>query len=225
MLSFIHKWLKQLRLKALAKQLRKPSGTAGSKVGEMMNKANHFLYEATLAEMQLQPNESILEIGFGNGLFFEKIFHSNPSITIAGLDYSSQMIKEASRLNSKRIAGNQLRLYKGNSDQLSFADNSFDKIFCINVIYFWDNPAIHLQEIKRVLKPSGIFYVTIRSKESMLQMPFTKYHFKLYRPEEWQLLLAQQQFQLLQIKNIEEPIVQFKEQDVQLQSLCISAKK
>jgi ubiquinone/menaquinone biosynthesis C-methylase UbiE len=225
MLSFIYKWLKQLRLKALAKQLRKPSGTAGSKVGEMMNKANHFLYEATLAEMKLQPNESILEIGFGNGLFFEKIFHNNPNITITGLDYSSQMIKEASRLNSKRIAGNQLRLYNGNSNRLPFADNSFDKIFCINVIYFWDNLATHLQEIKRVLKPSGIFYATIRSKESMLEMPFTKYHFKLYTAEEWRALLTQQQFQFLQTKNIEEAIVQFKEQNLQLQSFCISAQK
>lgn len=71
------------------------------------------------------------------------------------------------------------------SDKMPFADNSFDKVFCINVIYFWEQPAEHLKEIYRVLKPGGKFYTTIRSKESMAEMPFTKYGFNMYSQSEW----------------------------------------
>ncbi len=75
------------------------------------------------------------------------------------------------------IADGKLILQLGSSDKLPFADNSFDKVFCINVVYFWDEPQKHLQEISRVLKPGGKFYATIRTKESMELMPFTKYGF------------------------------------------------
>ena len=47
---------------------------SGHKVGEMMNKANEFLYDFTSSTMELTENQTILEIGFGNGNFFDKLF-------------------------------------------------------------------------------------------------------------------------------------------------------
>ena len=159
----------------MAKQLHRPSGSVGHKVGEMMNKANEFLYDFTSSKMELADNQTILEIGFGNGKFFDKLFSKANNLKITGLDFSETMLKEAQKNNSKSIADERLILQLGSSNNLPFADNSFDKVFCINVLYFWDEPQKHLQEISRVLKPGGKFYATIRTKESMELMPFTKY--------------------------------------------------
>ncbi len=70
----LKQFFQQLKFKAMARQLRKPSGAMGNKVGEMMNKANAFLYDFAFDCMKIKHGEAILEIGFGNGIFFEKVF-------------------------------------------------------------------------------------------------------------------------------------------------------
>jgi SAM-dependent methyltransferase len=56
----------------------------------------------------------------------------------------------------------------------------FDRIFCINVIYFWDDPAAHLREVRRVLKPGGTFTAVFRTRAAMVKMPFTQFGFAMY---------------------------------------------
>jgi ubiquinone/menaquinone biosynthesis C-methylase UbiE len=225
MLTFFKQLFQQLKFKAMARQLRKPGGPFGNKVGLMMNKANEFLYGTTLAEMNIVDNNSILEIGFGNGAFFHKIFVQANNINVTGIDYSLKMVREAKERNAASLATGRLNLLQANSNQLPFAAASFDKIFCINVIYFWDSPSTHLAAIKRVLKPGGRFYTTIRTKESMQQMPFTKYNFSMYTETEWIKLLEDSQLQFVSAKIIEEPTVDFNGNPFTISSLCIIAEK
>lgn len=215
----------------MAKQLRRPSGVMGDKVGNMMNKANEFLYDFTLCVMNLSDNQTILEIGFGNGKFFDKIFSRANNLQVTGLDFSETMFSQAKEKNTEAIASGKLKLQLGNSDKLPFPDNSFDKIFCINVIYFWNEPQKHLQEIHRVLKPGGRFYATVRTKESMLKMPFTKYGFSFYDTENWKMQLDKCSLIFAEEKPVYEPVVDLKGMNldkdmVAVQSLCtISEKK
>jgi ubiquinone/menaquinone biosynthesis C-methylase UbiE len=218
------KFFQQVKFKAMARQLRKPGGMMGKKVGEMMNKANEFLYDFTLAQMKLADGEKVLEIGFGNGLFFDKLFSKANNLQLSGIDYSKLMVETAITNNKESIENGKLSLLNGSSDHLPYPDNSFDKIFCINVIYFWDNPQSHLKEITRVLKPGGRFYATIRTKESMNMMPFTKYGFTKYNEQEWSDLLPDS-LQLLPVVTVDEPIVQFEGNPFQVQSLCLVAEK
>ncbi len=225
MLRLLKTFFEQLKFKAMSRQLRKPTGAIGRKTGLLMNKANSFLYDATLQEMNLINTDAVLEIGFGNGMFFDKIFKQTPGITITGIDYAPSMVYEARKINAEKIAQHKLILHLGSSSKLPFADASFNKIFCINVIYFWDNAAEHLQEIKRVLKPGGKFFATIRSKESMQQMPFTKYNFKMYTVGEWISLLQENKMNFAAAKQIDEPIVDFKGSSFQINSICLIAEK
>jgi ubiquinone/menaquinone biosynthesis C-methylase UbiE len=218
-------FFQRLKFKAMARQLRKPGGVLGNKVGQMMNKANEFLYDATIAEMAITESGSILEIGFGNGLFFDKLFANKNNITVAGIDYSALMVEAAKKINADKIAAGKLTLHHGNSDKLPFDDSTFDKVFCINVIYFWDKPYLHLAEIKRVLKPGGKFFATIRTKESMQQMPFTKYGFTTYTESEWATTLEANSLKFISVKAIEEPQVDFEGKPFRISSLCITAQK
>lgn len=217
-------FIKEFFNKIIAKQLRKPGGILAGKVGNEMNKTNSFLYDFTIQQMQLKDNESILEIGFGNGKFFENIFFVANNLQISGLDFSPEMVKAATDSNLLNLKTGKLTLRSGSSDKIPFADNSFDKVFCINVIYFWEQPADHLKEIYRVLKPGGKLYTSIRSKESLVQMPFAKYGFNMYTEDEWISTLENNQFHFVDIKKTaNEPA--FGKQLYKMTSLCVVAEK
>jgi len=222
MLNKIIQWV---RFKKMARHLRKPSGAFGIQVGEMMNKSNEIQYDFTLDIMQPGYDEYILEIGFGNGEFFEKLITRAEGLTLTGIDYSETMVETAQKKNAALINEGRLVLQIGNSDQLSFPDNSFDKVFCINVAYFWDKPDDHLKEIYRVLKPGGKFYTTIRTRESMRFMPFTRFGFASYSVAEWKTLLDQHKFQFISVNTLDEPTSQFNGKTIRFQSICMAAKK
>ena len=217
--------IRQLKYRMMARQLRRPSGGMGNKVGSMMNKANSFLYDSTLSVMQPAEGDHILEIGFGNGKFFDRIFSMAPGLRVKGIDFSATMVKDALQRNQEALSGGTLELVSGSSETMPFASGCFDKIFCINVVYFWDNPQTHLQEIRRVLKPGGKFYVTIRTRESMEKMPFTKFGFRKYSRETWEAQVTAAGFGFENEVVIHEPIVEFEENPFNITSLCLVAAK
>lgn len=184
-----HRFFKQWKWKRLARQLRKPSGKAGKDTGLLMNLSNRYMYALTLEQLALKEGDQVLEIGFGNGHFFQQILSAAEGIHLYGIDYSPLMVAEAGKEHAALIQSGQLQLVNGNSDTMTWPDQYFDLIFCINVIYFWEHPDDHLKEIRRVLKPGGQFFATCRSKENMILMPFTKWNFKPYTAEEWESIL------------------------------------
>jgi ubiquinone/menaquinone biosynthesis C-methylase UbiE len=209
----------------IAQQLRKPGGNFAIKVASQMNQANEFLYDLVLESMSLKENESILEIGFGNGKFFKKIFSKAKDLNISGIDYSKEMVEAAKAINSEEILQVKLHLITGNSNNLPFAYHSFDKVFCNNVIYFWDDPVEHLTEIHRVLKPKGKFYTGIRNKDTLQQFPFTKYDFNLYETEEWVEILERNGFLVIKINKKADPTGIYEGSKINMESVCIIAEK
>lgn len=185
----LRRFFKQWKWKRLARQLRQPSGKAGKDTGLLMNHSNRYMYALTLEQLALKKGDHVLEIGFGNGHFFTQLLSAAEEIHLYGIDYSPLMVEEAGKEHAAFIQSGQLQLVNGNSDAMPWPDQYFDRIFCINVIYFWDNPDDHLKEIRRVLKPGGQFFATCRSKENMTLMPFTKWNFKPYTAEEWETIL------------------------------------
>ncbi|MBI5371318.1 MAG: class I SAM-dependent methyltransferase [Sphingobacteriales bacterium] len=219
------KFFEQLRWKKLARQLRKPAGAAGIDVAGKMNTANEFLYDFTLDEMMIRENESILEIGFGNGKFFSKQFSRAENLRITGLDFSGVMVRTARKHNKALIKEGNLSLVKGQSDKMPFLSASFDKVFCINVAYFWEDPQEHLLEIYRVLRPGGRLYATIRSRESMNQLPFTRYGFRTYTEEEWKLLCHLNNLLFIRCSSVYEPAFPGPGVITGARSVCLVAEK
>jgi ubiquinone/menaquinone biosynthesis C-methylase UbiE len=211
----------------MTKQLRKPSGLLAGKVSSKMNEVNEVVYDFTLENMNIKENEAILEIGFGNGRFFNKLFAKARNVKIWGIDFSKDMVGMATRNNQSSIRAGKLDLQLGSSDNLPFASDSFDKIFCINVIYFWDQPEKHLSEVHRVLKPDGEFFAAIRSKETFSHLPAADYGFTLYNAEEWKIVLEQNNFTLagLTTKKEDKSTATIDDSLAPHQILCLMAKK
>lgn len=188
-----NKWL-QPWFKLMAKQLSRPTGFFARLTGNKMNETNNHMYAQVFEKLAVADGEAILEIGFGNGKFFPELYGKAKNLSLSGIELSQEMVKEAIKHNKVLVETGRLKLHTSASKVLPFADNSFDKVFCINVIYFWEDAAPHLEEVKRVLKPGGKFYTGFRPAANMLQMPFTQYGFHLYSEEEWKELLEKNGF-------------------------------
>lgn len=188
-------------LKALAAQLRQPHGDKGIEVGEMMHASNIGMTRHAIECLDLKDGEAVLELGHGNAAHLSELFQLRNQLHYSGLDISELMHEEATKLNrvwiEKGIAS--FHLYDG--IQIPFQNNSFDKIFTVNTIYFWEEPLAMLGELHRVIRPGGRLTISYGQRNSMIQMPFTQYGFRLYDNAAIESLVEPSSFSLLGIEN------------------------
>jgi ubiquinone/menaquinone biosynthesis C-methylase UbiE len=83
------------------------------------------------------------------------------------------MLQESKNRNKQHIQDKKLTLKFGDYLKLPFSDESFDQIFFINVIYFWDDIQAAFQKIKNELKPNGAFCFYMVQPEDLKKMKFT----------------------------------------------------
>jgi len=209
----------------IAAQLRTPSGDFANKIADAMDEANERLFDLTFQSMDVQDGQEILEIGFGSGKFVPRLLAAAGNLSLKGLELSEEMVELAKVNNPDAVASGAFEPVAGSSDNMPFQDDSFDKVYCNMVIFFWDDPAVHLSEVRRVLKPGGTFYSGFRPKSSMEQMPFTQYGFNLYEVDEWQdVLTANGLLHVATHKSLDLTQTILGHQ-VQLESVCIESQK
>lgn len=189
----------------IAGQLRQPEGEDGIRVSAAMNKSNAALYKMVVDILGMKPGDRILEIGFGNGYFIPSLFEREPSIRYTGLDMSETMVAEATRENQARISDGSVELHLGRTEEMLFAAGAFTKVFAVNVLYFWDQPALALSAIHRVLDTGGELVLAIRSRETMQQLPFSAHNFILYSADEAKALLEANGFRVSEVRTAMEP--------------------
>ncbi len=212
-------------LQFFAQQLRKPAGDFAVKVAEKMSTGNRPLYDLTFETMEIGEGDHILEIGFGGGDHFSELMGKANLIQVTGIDYSDEMVEMAKSKNENLIQTGRLTLHQGNSSNLPFNNNTFDTVFCNMVIYFWDEYKKHLTEIYRVLKPGGKFYTGMRTRSSMQQLPFTQFGFNLFEVNTWKALLNSSGFKIAEETRSIDPPIEVSGKQIQLESVCIHAKK
>jgi len=179
--------LTETQLQQLAAQLRCPDGEGGIKVAEMMTATNANIINKTIASLELNITDNILEIGPGNAGHVKAIPAVAHGAKYTGIDISPAMIAEATRLNVG-LANISFMLTDGNS--IPFGDSQFNKIFTANTIYFWQHPQDYANEIARVLQPGGLAAIAFIPKSTMQYIPFAKFGFTLYDAETVANLLA-----------------------------------
>ncbi|NJM67888.1 MAG: methyltransferase domain-containing protein [Acaryochloris sp. RU_4_1] len=102
--------------------------------------------------VQISPTERVLDIACGTGEFERMILAEYSKQEIMGVDISEQMLAIAQQ---KIHAFPNVSFQTANASALPFADNSFDVVVSANAFHYFDDPAVALQEMKRVLKPMG----------------------------------------------------------------------
>ena len=188
-------------LEEIEKQLSHPNGENGVKIAENMNKSNIQMTISSIDSLGLLEQDTLLEIGHGNCGHLDKIFGKAKGIQYFGLEISKTMKDEAERINHELILKNNVCFQTYDGTKIPFSNNSFDKIFTVNTIYFWENPMEFMNEIHRVLKVNGIFVLTFAQKDFMKNLPHVKEKFSLYDNEDLDQLIKQTDFQIAEIVN------------------------
>jgi SAM-dependent methyltransferase len=120
-----------------------------------------------LEDMDLQPGMRVLDLGCGRGRHLHALYWSETPLEVVGVDLSHGEVKAAldgffqlpppdpwSPLRSAVLSA-------GDAARLPFADNSFDRVLCSEVLEHVPDPDAVLAEISRILKPGGLFAVSV----------------------------------------------------------------
>lgn len=191
-------------LKILAQNLANPQGEKGIEIGEMMNATNIGMTLESIKTLLIEDNEAVLEIGHGNADHVKSIVNKAQNIHYTGIDISETMHYEAKRLNEEFKNQAEFVLYEGK--KLPFEDKTFDKIFTVNTVYFWEEPVDFLNEIHRVLKDNGTFVLTFGQRNFMEKLPFTQFDFILYNTDEMEQTVSKSNFKRMKISEKEEEV-------------------
>lgn len=106
-----------------------------------------------LQYIPIQPNVHILDIGCGNGKMLGYL-QEKTGAYIHGFDYSGEAIRTAQALfplNSE--------FKEGIIDKIDYPQESFDVIISMDTMYFTKDMTAFVAQIKKWLKPSGVFFV------------------------------------------------------------------
>lgn len=212
-------------LNELAKQLRQPQADKGLQVADMMNKSNAGMIRHSIDLLQVKDHQQVLELGPGNAGHLEYLLKKRQSLRYHALDISELMIKEAERLNSERVEANEASFSLYDGMNIPFANDLFDRIFTVNTIYFWEEPAHLVTEIYRVLKSEGMLNITFAERKSMEKLPFVKFGFKLYDSEEATALLNAAGFAIHTIEKQTDTVTSKSGEQIEREFVTITAMK
>lgn len=195
--------MEQPDFKQIAEQLRRPTGQDGITTAEMMSVNNSGMIKKCIDHLSIKDGDRILEIGPGGGLHVSYVLEQAKYILYTGADISDTMVTLAQEKNEIFVASGEASFVqvtlKDGCALLPFADNSFDALFTVNTLYFWDDAPAQAKEIYRVLKPGGAFALCFATKAFMSALPFTQFGFTLYTTEKAAALLAAAGFKIKDI--------------------------
>jgi ubiquinone/menaquinone biosynthesis C-methylase UbiE len=139
----------------LLRTFGRPKGILGRLGGVIMARANQQCAAWVIDLLDIQPHDSVLEVGFGPGVGVQLLAKSASAGYVAGVDYSEEMVEQATARNVQAIESGRVDLRHGSVERLPFADNTFDKALAINSLQVWPDAVAGLREMRRVIKTGG----------------------------------------------------------------------
>jgi ubiquinone/menaquinone biosynthesis C-methylase UbiE len=133
----------------------RPKGVMGRLGGVIMARMNRDAAAQVIDLLDVRPDERILEVGFGPGVGVQLLLHRIPTVWVAGVDQSQEMVEQAAARNADALRTRRADLRYGSVDRLPFADETFDKVLAVNSMQVWPDARGGLLEIWRVLKKGG----------------------------------------------------------------------
>lgn len=143
-------------------QFRAPRGVLGRWVGRFMAVKNAAMNRYAVAVLDPQPQDRVLEIGFGAGRTLDWIAERVPRGRICGLDPSPEMLRLAAAHLRAPLAEGRAELALGVATRLPWPDAVFERVLASNNVQFWEPQERGLEEIRRVLVPGGCLVLALR---------------------------------------------------------------
>jgi len=118
----------------------------------------------------------VLDVGCGPAII-GNTFRGRP-VEYYGVDISEDMIREGLHACGGE---HQFHFCSGKIEELPFNDASFDIVLCLGIFEYVMEGNIAMGEIRRVLKPNGVFIATMLNKNSLYRIWKRYGYWKLQR--------------------------------------------
>ena len=137
-----------------------PSNSYFAEVAEQWDeiRSDYFtehLRDAAIDKAHLPPNAVVADVGTGTGFVAAGL--ASRTAHVVGFDASPEMLAVARR-NLAQFDNVEFREAVG--DQLPAASETFDGVFANMYLHHAPDPLAAIQEMTRVLKPSGVLCIT-----------------------------------------------------------------
>lgn len=157
----------------LGAQLRHPHGEAALSVAASMNRSNGNLNHAAIALLAVSAGEHVLEVGPGNAAFADELLRA-PDSQYLGVDVSAAMVDAALARLADAGLQDRAQVAQGDAHDLALDDACVDAALAVNTLYFWEDPAVPLGELARVLRPGGRLCLAFGDAAFMRTLPFAQ---------------------------------------------------
>lgn len=130
-----------------------------------------------LGLLEVKAGDSVLETSVGTGLNFKYL---PPGVRLCGIDLAREML--ANCQSNLRRWHLQADLFLGNAESLPFADSSFDVVFHVGGINFFNDRPKAIREMIRVARPGSRILIADETEEHVKsafeRAPITGSYFK-----------------------------------------------
>ena len=114
---------------------------------------------AAAAERWGVADGRVLDVGSGSGLVTIRLAAMLPGAQITGLELCPPVLERARQNAADSGVDGRVEFEMGSAEEMPFADDTFDMVVCLSTLHLLDNPVNMLDEVQRVLKPGGRFYI------------------------------------------------------------------
>jgi len=126
--------------------------------GDEMESHHSDITEQTLALMDIQPGDRILDLGCGTGWASRRMARIATTGEVVGLDVADEMLRRAEQLSS---AFRNVRYAWGSAENIPEADNAFNKVLSVESFYYYADQGKALDELRRVMAPGAKLFILI----------------------------------------------------------------
>jgi SAM-dependent methyltransferase len=120
------------------------------------------LQQRCLRALDLEAARNLLCVGLGTGNELVAALQAAPCLEVSGIDLSPSALAASRR--KARSLGRSADLQIMDATAIRRPDGSFDRVLCMHVLDFVDDPGRAVREIARVLAPGGRFVATFPSR-------------------------------------------------------------
>ena len=150
----------------LVGQFKEPRGPLGRLAGWVMahRESNVRRNAWTVSLLDIEPHHKVLEVGCGPGRGLEYVAERLKDGCAVGLDHSALMVELATKRNARWVDTGRVRVVHAGAETAAELDQTFDRVFAVNVVQFWDAPAKTLRVLRNRMAPDGRIGIALQPR-------------------------------------------------------------
>jgi ubiquinone/menaquinone biosynthesis C-methylase UbiE len=126
--------------------------------GDEMEDHHSDITDQTLALMDIQPSDHILDLGCGTGWASRRMAKVATAGEVIGLDVADEMLRRAEQTSS---GFKNIRYVWGSAEKIPADDKYFSKVLSVESFYYYADQGKALDELRRVMAPGAKLFILI----------------------------------------------------------------